>query len=89
MTSEIREGLSGEGSVHERGVWCPHKVKILQPDPESRLEYPPMVPIEPWPCDSCTWEDWKREEQEMVDEYYQERWREYWDSQMPIESWGY
>lgn len=81
MASEIQgEGPIDWGSV-ERGVWCAHNVKILEADPESRLEYPPLVPIEPWPCSDCTWEDFQRDEAEMEEEYYRERWQEYISSQ--------
>ncbi len=63
------------------GTWCPHEIRIVEPDPaDSGCDYPRSRIVDPWPCDKgCTREAFERHMDEAEAEFEADRWDAYWD----------
>lgn len=59
------------------GTWCPHGKHVLVADPEDASDYPAQIPVDPWPCGSCTYPQLQAELKAEAEEYEADRQAEY------------
>jgi len=59
------------------GVWCAHGRHIMVVDPADVSAYPGCLPADPWPCDKCSFADYKREMEQATAEWDAERWADF------------
>lgn len=53
--SEPINGVSRD----QYGVWCQHGKHVMVADPYDQTDWPGVVPADPWPCDQCTYEEYR------------------------------
>ncbi len=81
MTEKLPDTINGVPS-DRWGTWCPHGIRIVEPDPDSPdIHYPNGRVVDPWPCaDGCTREAFEAEQQAEYAAYHEGLMAEYWGS---------